>query len=315
MKTIVIFLRHRLRAVMILLLLLEGTISFAQQKPMFSQYMFNMMNINPAYAGSRESLNISALYRNQWVGIEGAPKTVSLSFDQRKVNSNVGFGFQFYDDRIGIEKSSGVQGFYSYRVPFNNSTLTLGMNGGLLNYTANYLRVSTIQSGDPAFMTNVSGWLPTFGAGALYSTKNWYAGISVPDLLKTKITEQGRADVTSSGPFLHLFATAGFIKPLNDQITFKPSFLLKAVSGAPIQLDLNVNAWFNNTFSVGASYRTGDAIVGLLELQATPQIRIGYGYDHTISKLSSYSRGSHELMLRFEFASKGADDVVSPRYY
>lgn len=291
----------------------------AQQKPMFSQYMFNMININPAYAGNRRALNISALYRNQWVGIEGAPKTGSLSVDYRGTESNIGFGVQMYDDRIGIEKTSGVQTFYSYHVPLNNATLSLGISGGILNYSANYANVSTVDPNDPSFLKNINGWLPTFGAGAIISAPSWYLGLSVPDMLKTKINEQGRADVSSQAPFLHFFATGGLILRASDQISFKPSFLVKAVGGAPIQVDGNANVWFNNVFSLGVSYRTGDAIVGMVELQASPQIRIGYGYDHTISKLSSYARGTHELMIRFEFLSKKnntvTEETLSPRYY
>jgi len=265
----------------------------AQQKPMFSQYMFNLMNINPAYAGNRRSLSVAALYRNQWVGIEGAPKTGSLSVDYRGAESNIGFGIQAYDDQIGIERTTGVQTFYSYHVPLGESSLSLGIAGGVLNYTANYTRVSTIQPGDPSFAKTINGWLPTFGAGVIYSSPKFYLGFSVPDMLKTKINEQGRADVSSSAPFLHFFATGGLIIRASDMISFKPSFLVKAVGGAPIQVDGNANIWFNNVFSLGVSYRTGDAIVGMAELQASPQIRIGYGYDHTISKLSSYARGTH----------------------
>jgi type IX secretion system PorP/SprF family membrane protein len=289
----------------------------AQQKPMFSQYMFNMLNINPAYAGNRNVLSVAALYRNQWVGIEGAPKTGSLSIDNRRENSNVGIGMQFYDDQIGIERTSGINGFYAYHIPSDNATLSLGINGGILNYTANFTRVSTIQPGDPSFAKNINGWLPTFGAGLLYSREKWYVGLSVPDMLKTKINEAGQADVSSTAPFLHFFATGGVIIKASEQVSFKPSFLVKAVGGAPVQLDANANVWFSNIFSLGVSYRTGDAIVGMAELQASPQIRIGYGYDHTISGLSAYAKGTHELMLRFEFGSskKGGEQALSPRYY
>lgn len=304
----------------VLMLLLTGETVFAQQKPMFSQYMFNMMNINPAYAGNRQSLNVAALYRNQWVGIEGAPKTGSLSLDSRGANSNVGYGFQAYDDQIGIERTTGIHGFYSYHIPLNEAALSLGLSAGVLNYTANYTRLTMIQPNDPAFMMNINGWLPTAGAGILYSTNSFYLGLSVPDLLKTKINEQGRADVSSNAPFMHFFATGGVIIRPNENISFKPSALVKVVGGAPVQVDVNANVWFGNVFSLGASYRTGDAIVGMAELQASPSIRIGYGYDHTISRLSSYSRGTHELMLRFEFRRRKGNEVISdetlsPRYY
>lgn len=288
----------------------------AQQEPMYSQYMFNMLNINPAYAGNRASDNITALYRNQWIGLDGAPKTMTLTWDRRKTDGNVGYGLQLYSDQIGVEKTTGVQLFYAYRIPFENAYLSFGVSGGVLNYQANYSQVTTIQPGDPLFQQDVNGWLPTAGFGILFASEYWYIGASVPALLHTKIDAVNYLDQNDFGGSNHYFLTGGYAFDVSEGVKMKPSLLLKAVQGAPFEFDINMNVWFMNILGVGASYRTGDALVATLEFQLLPQLRLGYAYDYTISDLRSYNRGTHELMLRLEIGSGGkSDKILSPRYY
>ena len=285
----------------------------AQQEPMYSQYMFNMIQINPAYAGNRAVDNVTALYRKQWVGIEGAPSTASISWDKRLESSNVGYGLQVYNDRLGVESSSGFQAFYSYRLPFQSSSLTFGLSGGVLNYNAALNEVSTNQAGDPLFQEPVSGWLPTAGVGALYATDNWYAGLSVPALLQTKISNNYFSVTTGANN--HYFLTSGYIFTASEILKLKPSFLIKAVTGAPIQCDFNLNAWIQDKIALGVSYRTGDSFVGMFEFQLAPDLRLGYAYDYTITNLKTYNNGTHELMLRYEFNGKKKNQILSPRYY
>jgi type IX secretion system PorP/SprF family membrane protein len=293
---------------------LTGTLQ-AQQEPMYSQYMFNMLNINPAYAGNRASDNITALYRNQWVGFDGAPRTGTLSWDRRNEDSNVGYGLQMYDDRLGIERTTGVQAFYSYHLPFENSFLAFGLSGGVLNYRANYSEVSTIRGGDPVFQDDVNGWLPTAGFGVLYASEYWYLGLSVPALLHTKINAINYLNQNNFGANNHYFLTGGYTFDISDNVKLKPSALLKAVKGAPLQCDFSMNAWFNNVLGVGVSYRTGDALVGSIEFQLLPELRLGYAYDYTLSDLKNYNRGTHEIMLRLELKSDHNGLILSPRYY
>jgi len=286
----------------------------AQQEPMYSQYMFNMLQVNPAYAGNRAVDNITAVYRNQWMGINGAPKTGTISWDRRQEESNIGYGLQIYNDRIGIEKTTGIQAFYSYRIAFNNSYLSLGLSAGVLNYQAAFSKVETTQGNDPLFQEDVNGFLPTVGVGALYATEKWYVGLSVPALLSTKINVNNQQITTKSNN--HYFLTGGYIFNVTDNFKLKPSTMIRAVSGAPIECDLNLNAWVNDAVGFGVSYRTGDAFVGMFELQLSPQLRLGYAYDYTISKLNTYNtKGTHELMLRYEFKSKKNQRIISPRYY
>jgi type IX secretion system PorP/SprF family membrane protein len=286
----------------------------AQQEPMYSQYMFNMLQINPAYAGNRATSNLTALYRKQWVSIEGSPTTATISWDKRASGSNVGYGVQLYNDRLGIEQNTGIQGFYSYRIPFKSSFLSFGINGGVVNYRAELSQLSTTMS-DPLFQEDIKSWLPTAGFGILYATEHWYTGISTPSLLQTK-NPYNRVIAASRGIFnQNIFLTAGYIFQTSEAIKLKPSVLIKATNGAPIQVDLNLNAWFLDAVGIGASYRTGDSFVGMAELQISPIFRLGYAYDYTTSNLKTFSNGTHELMLRYEFGIENEQKVLSPRYY
>ncbi len=288
----------------------------AQQHPMYSQYMFNMLNINPAYAGSRGVLTATALYRNQWTGIDGAPQTSSIGFDMPVNEKKIGLGFQLYDDKLGIERTTGFNASYAFRIQLTESgTLSLGLQAGMLNYRANYAQVRTFQPNDPAFSQNISGILPAAAAGIYYNSDRFYFGISTPALLKTKISYDNNTDVTGvTGRDLHLYLATGFVVSLNQDLALKPSLLVKAVSGAPVEYDINTNLWIQNVLALGFSYRTGDSYVGMAELQLSRQLRMGYAYDKTFSNLGNLNNGTHELMLRMEFG-KSSGKVASPRYF
>lgn len=296
-------------------LLLGSQRLHAQQEPMYSQYMFNMLQINPAYAGNRATSNVTALYRNQWVAIEGAPTTTLLSWDKRKAGSNVGYGAQLYNDKFGAQANTGLQAFYSYRIPFKNSFLSLGLSGGLVNYRADFSQQSTTSSGDPLFQEDIKAWLPSAGFGALYATEHWYAGLSAPALLNTRTAYNNASDTASNNSNHHLFLTAGYLYQLSEAVKLKPSFLLKGAIGAPLQMDYNLNAWVLDAVGLGVSYRTGDAFVTMVEFQISPEFRFGYAYDYILSSLRTVSSGSHELMLRYEFKIEKEQRVLSPRYY
>jgi len=294
----------------------------AQQQNMYSQYMFNMININPAYAGNRVGDNITALYRKQWVNVEGAPTTYSLSWDRGSEDTGEGlhqaynpasYGLQLYSDKLGIETSQGIQAFYSYRIKFNNSFLSFGLSGGVMNYQALYSQVTTNTGGDPLFQEDVTAIVPTAGVGALYATAHWYVGLSAPSLLHTKIMDNKQNITTGSdGRF---FLTGGYIFNVSDEFTIKPSVMLRAVKSEPFQFDINLNAWIQSTVGLGLSYRPNDALVGMASFRITPQITLGYAYDYLISNMTHFSTGSHELILNFQFNTPKNSHVMSPRYY
>jgi type IX secretion system PorP/SprF family membrane protein len=290
------------------------TTLYAQREAMYSQYMFNMLNINPAYAGNRAVSNVTLLYRHQWAGIKGAPRTASLSWDQRASESNIGYGIQIFNDRLGLENSSSIRGFYSYRIPMKNSALSMGINAGVFNYQVDYTIINTAQSSDPLLNRKINQLSPCVGLGAIYESEKFYVGFSIPDLLDTYYSESD--EVVRMAPKLHYFLNAGVMIKASDALLLKPSVMIKAISGAPVQFDAGINAWINNTFGFGASYRIGDALIGMFEVQLNSNLRLGYGYDYSISEINKYNSGTHELMLRYEFnKSKDKSKVLSPRYF
>ena len=292
--------------------------TFAQTEPMYSQYMYNMLGVNPAYAGSREALSFNLFQRNQWVGLKGAPKTTSISLDQSINNGKLGLGFQMYSDQLGVEEASGVNVFLSSRIKVSdNGILSAGLSVGLMNYQFNSLDVeSRITTNDNIFVTVIPlQWNPSVGFGLYYNTDQFYIGISSPSVLKSRLAkyENFNSGIQKSDDF-HLFATMGYVIQINEEINLKPSTMIKMVSGAPIEFDLNTNVWLRNILGVGVSYRTGDAILGMAEIQTTPNLRFGYAYDMPFTPLKRYTSGSHEIMIRYEIGSNKSK-IKSTRYF
>jgi type IX secretion system PorP/SprF family membrane protein len=305
----------KIKIIAVLVILIGSGTAIAQQTPMYSQYMFNMMNINPAYTGSREVPNLTFLGRRQWTDVPGSPTSGSVTFDGRIADRNHSWGAQMYYDKIGIERTTGFQGFYSYSAPFERATLSLGLSFGLLNYSINYNRTNPYDVGDPSLQQTINKFLPTAGLGALLSGERWYVGLSAPALMKTKLSDKNQAVVQQAGAEGHYFLSAGYVIPVNDAVVLKPSTLLKASNGAPLQADLNMNVWFNDMLGFGASYRTQDAVVGMLELKLNQNLRLGYSYDFAIADLRIYKGSTHEFMLRHELGGKQGKKIVSPRYF
>ncbi len=290
---------------------------FAQTEPMYSQYMYNMLTVNPAYAGNREALGLNFFQRNQWLGLKGAPRTASVSFDKSFENINGGWGAQIFDDRLGVEKATGANMMLATKVKISEKgLLSGGLSVGFMNYRIDLANVANRYTNtDPAFYNNLNEWLPNVGLGLFYNTEKYYAGISVPNVLRSRLSA---FDVMNSGiqkaNDFHFFATSGYVFDINDELQIKPSTMIKVIGGAPIQVDLNTNIWLKNMFGLGVSYRTSDAIIAMFELQATANLKFGYAYDRTISPLKYYNNGSHEIMLRYEW-SIGKSKVKSARYF
>lgn len=289
-----------------------------QQDPMYSQYMFNTLAINPAYAGSRNVLSVTGLVRSQWIGIEGAPKTQTISFDTPLPGKNVGIGFQAFNDQVGITKTTGAFASYAYRLQGQNGTLSFGLQAGISNFRAQYSSVNLTSggSGDPAFGQDVNALLPNFGTGIYYNSERFYIGASVPHLLNNQLNN-GEVSVTNglvSRQYIHGFLTAGYVIDIGLDYKIKPSFMVRGVKGAPLQADLSANFWIKDALAIGAQYRTKSDVSAMLEAQISPQIRIGYAFDRSITKLVNYNSGSHEIMLRYEFGFE-KDKILAPRYF
>jgi type IX secretion system PorP/SprF family membrane protein len=292
---------------------------FAQTEPMYSQYMYNMLGVNPAYAGNREALSLNFFQRNQWVGIKGAPKTTSISMDQSIKDGKIGWGLQVYDDRLGVEAATGFNGMLSTRIKVSDKgVLSGGLSFGLMNYQINLNDVNNRNNpNDPSFISTdkPSTWNRSLGMGIYYNTDRFYAGVSTPSILKSRLAtyKNLNTSIQKSDDF-HLFANAGYVFDINEDVKLKPSTMVKMVSGAPIQADINMNIWLKDILGFGASYRTGDAFVGMVELQATSNLRFGYAYDMPFNPLKYFTKGSHELMLRYEIGNFKTK-IKSTRYF
>lgn len=292
----------------------------AQQDPQYTQYMYNMNVVNPAYAGSNEALSIGLLYRSQWVGITDAPKTATLSLHS-PVGKNVGLGLSVISDKIGPVEENNVYADFSYTLNLGGEhRLAFGIKGGAT--FQNIGLFSDIGNGyvpdasDEAFSQNTSNTYLNIGAGAFYYTDKYYVSLSVPNMLKSTYL-----DVTNNGQeyeygseVLHYFLSAGYVFDLSANTKFKPSFLVKSAFEAPTSIDVSANFLFHDKFEVGATYRLDDSVGAMANFAVTPEIRIGYAYDYTTSDLNIKSSGSHEIMLLFDlnFSKKVS---ISPRFF
>lgn len=294
-----------------------GTAS-AQFEPQFTQYMFNEMFINPAYAGSRDQVSSTLVYRNQWVGLQGAPKTQSASIHGPLMNKTMGLGLTMMNESIGVTKQFSVYANYAYRIPMGTkSALAMGIQGGMINHQENLEDVITNEEYDPEFMLNTPHViLPNAGWGLYFNTDRFYAGVSVPRMLENKVAGDGTGDVTNQMNFetWHYYFASGYVFPISDNMKLRPTMMIKAVSGSPIIGDFTVSALMKEVIWLGISYRTEDSFSGLLEFQITPQLRFGYSYDYTTTELNNYSNGTHEINLGYDF-SFNKKKVITPRYF
>ena len=303
--------------ILVCAVMIWGNNVFAQTEPMYSQYMYNMLGVNPAYAGNREATSFNFFQRRQWVGLAGAPQTTSVSLDGAFNDNKLGWGVQAYDDKLGVERADGVNMMMATHIQVSDKgTLAGGLSMGLMNYRIDLLNVQgRYTPSDPAFYSNFNKWLPAVGLGIYYNTDKFYAGFSVPNVLKSRLTA---FDVMNSGiqkvNSTHLFFTSGYVFDVNEDVKIKPSTMIKAVGGAPIEADFNTNVWLKNVIGLGFSYRTGDAMVAMAEAQINNNLRVGYAYDITISPLKYYNNGSHELMFRYEFGNNNTK-IKSTRYF
>ena len=292
-------------------------VTAAQQSPVLSHYMFNGLLLNPAYAGSKEYMSSTLMYRKQWVGISGAPVTYSGTIHGLIKKTKLGFGAIIQQDKIGITKQTDFYLSLAYHLPVGAGKLAVGIQGGFSNLSSEVVGLTYWDPGDPVYNYNkFSSLLPNVGMGIYYYRQMFYAGLSAPMILSY---DKNYALAVSSDHQVHhlvrrYFATAGAVFETSDQIKLKPSFLFRTEAKGHSQLDLNLNILINDLFWIGASYRTNSAVVALFEYQLNRKLRIGYSYDYTLTELKNYNSGSHEFMLGYDFGF----DVIkmkSPRYF
>lgn len=292
----------------------------AQQDPHYTQYMYNMSVMNPAYAGSKENLSLGLLYRKQWVEIEDAPTTGTF-FAHTPVGKNVGAGLSFITDKIGPVEENNVYGDFSYTLNLGaEHKLAFGLKAGLTFHNVGLY--SDIGNGhvpdadDPAFSEDFSNTYFNIGSGVFFYSNKYYVGFSVPNMLKSK-----HLDLTVSGDeyefgseTAHYFLTGGYVFDLSQKVKFKPFFMLKSAFSAPTSLDVSANFLFNDKFEIGGTYRLEDSFGAMVNYAITPNVRIGYAYDHIVSDLDVTTPSSHEFILLFDlnFPKKVSN---SPRFF
>lgn len=314
--------KRSILATIILVILVLDSVS-AQQDAQYTQYMFNTLAVNPAYAGSRGQLSIAALYRSQWVGLDGAPKTQTINLHSPIRNSNLGYGVSIVNDQIGdgVVQETYIDGTVSYTLKLaQDRKLSFGVKvgGNLLNLDFEKLRKIDDEVVETDNIDN--RFSPNFGLGFYYHTNKFYLGVSAPNLVETDHFDNSNRDSDGvqflSKDKVNLYAITGYVFDLNNTLKFKPAVLTKVVSGAPLQLDLSANFMFNEKFTFGAAYRWDAAVSAMAGFQLSDQLMLGLAYDKETTELggTQFNDGSFEVFMRFELV-RAFEKLVSPRFF
>lgn len=305
------------RLIIVMLFLCLGFIpqGYSQQESQFTQYMYNTMMYNPAYTGSRGVGSFFGIFRAQWLGIEGAPRTGGISYHAPQERlPNVGPGYSLYHDVIGPQSNTSFLLDFSYTLNFENSKLAFGLKGTAELFSLDYTKLRLFDYNDNAFKGESTVFSPNVGAGIFWYTDNYYVGFSVPNLLETEVYERKDKTISVLKNTQHYYLLGGYVFDLSANTKFKPAVLSKMSYGAPIQLDLSANFMFNDKFVLGAAWRWSAAVSLMAGFHLNDRWFLGYGYDYETTELSKYNSGSHEIFLRYELV-KVYRKVVSPRFF
>ncbi|MBB6460393.1 PorP/SprF family type IX secretion system membrane protein [Flammeovirga kamogawensis] len=300
-----------------IILLLNISVVFAQQDPIYSQYMFNTAAINPAYAGASETVSINVLHRSHWVSMPGAPKTNTFTATMPIAHNKLGLGVFAMNDEIGVFKNTQAYGMLSYHLPVSyNGKLSFGLQFGFNQYRGNLTEVKVSSNGkfDPAFANNISKTQFNTGAGVWFQTTKFYAGVSIPRILDNRNVKKNSNEPITIENQMHAYFMTGVVLDVSKDIKVKPSTLIKYVENNKISYDLNTTFYFQEKISLGFSYRDTKSLVLMSEVQATKNIRIGYSYDMSLSEVQNVSGGSHEVMLRYEL-KWNKTQIMTPRFF
>lgn len=303
-----------------LILILNFGFIQAQQDPMYTHYMYNTLVINPAYAGSRDALTVTALHRSQWVNFKGAPMVQTLSLHSPLRNEHIGIGLSVSNDKIGPTNNTSAVLDFAYIMKLNKkSKLALGLSAGANMFQANLSSVQLDQQADPSFQNDVNNrFTPNFGFGAYYSRERFYAGVSVPKILENKYSDLNLSVGNNPAGMeqRHYYFIAGSMIKISDNLDFKPTTFVKVTPAAPIQADVTAAFVIKKKVLLGVMYRTGDAVGALIGLDLTEQFHIGYSYDYSYGlQTFKYHQGSHEIMLRYDFIFSSKKQIRTPRFF
>jgi len=299
-----------------ILLLMAGSAIVAQQDPQYTQYMYNTLTVNPGYTGSTGGLEATLLHRSQWIGIDGAPATQAFSIHSpySKYHENIGIGLSAVNDRIGPSNEVYIDANFSYAIPLGETDkLAFGLKAGARVLNVDWSKGRYYQSGDPLLNTNINNKIaPATGAGIYYYADKWYAGLSVPNFIRTTIYSDVKESTVTDR--LHYYAIVGYVFNLGSSLKFKPAVLAKIVTGAPVIVDASANFLIQDFVTLGVAYRWDDAMSALAGVQITPNIFVAYSYDYSITELNKYNSGSHEIVVRFQLQPK-TSRIKSPRFF
>ena len=299
--------------ILLFAMLLVGLVSYSQQDSQYTQYMYNTETVNPAYAGSRGVMSIFGLYRTQWVGLDGAPKTGAFSINSPIENTNLGVGVTFINDQIGPTVDNTIAADISYTIQTSEVyKLSFGIKGTADLFNLDVTKLNYTDQADPLLQNLHNNFSPNVGAGVYFHSDKSYFGLSIPDFFQTKRYSDN--DIAVYKERMNLYVIGGYVFDLSPDLKFKPAFLAKTVEGAPLQLDLSGNFLINDKFMLGAAWRWSAAASFMAGFQISDGLYIGYGYDLDTTKLAHYNSGSHEIFLRFELF-KRQDRIVSPRFF
>ncbi len=309
----------------ILVLLVLVLSANAQQDAQYTQFMFNKIAFNPAYAGSHKAPCLSGIYRTQWVNLDGAPVSQNVNFHMPLFNNRVGIGLSIYHDDIGPTNTWNYAMQYAYRTKVGGGDLSFGVQGQIRDYQVDWREVKSVHSGDALFgFREDSKLIPNFGFGIYYDRENFYAGVSMPRLLNNDLTFQYDGNIQNSDfarEERHFFGMAGFILPTSDAIKLKPALLVKYAPNAPLDIDLHAGVIFYDKLNIGATYRVGgfqgnagESIDFILQMVFTERLKAGIAYDYTLSDIRTYQSGTYELMLEYCIHSKQRGST-NPRFF
>jgi type IX secretion system PorP/SprF family membrane protein len=289
-----------------------GLLSYGQQDAQFTQYMYNTINVNPAYAGSRGALSMFALYRTQWVGLDGAPVTSTVSMNTPLNDSKLGLGVSLINDKIGPTTENTLSADLSYTIPTSETwNLSFGIKATANFFDLDASKLNPIDATDPS-LQDFSNFSPNIGAGIYWHSDKAYIGFSIPNFIETNNYDDNEVAIFKER--ISYYLIGGLVFDLSDTVKFKPAFLTKMVEGAPLQADISANFLFFDKFMLGASYRWSAALSAMVGFQVTDGLYIGYGYDKETTTLDNYTSGSHEIFLRYELFSNTAK-ITTPRFF
>lgn len=294
-------------------MMFTAIVSYAQQDAQYTQYMYNTINVNPAYAGSRGALSFFALHRTQWVGLDGAPITNTLSVNTPFNNSKLGLGVSIINDEIGPSTTNSISADLSYTIPVSESyKLSFGVKGTANLFSIDVNKLNPSDQTDPQFQNFDNEFSPNIGAGIYLHSHKAYIGFSIPNFIETDAYNDN--DVAIYKEKINYYLIGGYVFDLNSSIKFKPTFMTKLVEGSPLQVDLSGNFLFNEKFVVGLAYRWSASVSAMAGFQISDAFYVGYSYDFETTELDNYNSGSHEIFLRYEIFKKNSK-ITTPRFF